>query len=236
VKVAHILYPVEVLGPGKRVGIWLCGCPHRCPGCSNPELWQSLPQQEVSVDTVYSLVAQVHALHAVEGFTITGGEPFIQAAELVELLERLAGINEDIMVYTGYTLEELTCADETDGTLSPEFSRSAQIGTDFSIGEDFNSLRQTLFKRIAVLIDGRYLEERNVGVALRGSDNQRIHVLQPQFEERYANYLATYANSIQNFRTQDGFISVGIHRPGYQAEIGERLLGRGITITKSEVE
>lgn len=38
--IARILYPVEVLGPGKRIGIWFCGCPRRCEGCSNPELWE----------------------------------------------------------------------------------------------------------------------------------------------------------------------------------------------------
>lgn len=37
--VARILYPVEVLGPGKRVGICFYGCPRKCKGCSNPRLW-----------------------------------------------------------------------------------------------------------------------------------------------------------------------------------------------------
>lgn len=34
--VAGILYPVEVLGPGKRIGIWFSGCLSKCKGCSNP--------------------------------------------------------------------------------------------------------------------------------------------------------------------------------------------------------
>ena len=38
--VARILYPVKVLGPGNRIGIWVSGCNHRCKGCSNPELWK----------------------------------------------------------------------------------------------------------------------------------------------------------------------------------------------------
>lgn len=34
--VAGILYPVEVFGPGKRIGIWFSGCLSKCKGCSNP--------------------------------------------------------------------------------------------------------------------------------------------------------------------------------------------------------
>lgn len=37
--IARILYPVKVLGPGERIGIWMDGCEHGCIGCSNPELW-----------------------------------------------------------------------------------------------------------------------------------------------------------------------------------------------------
>ena len=45
--IARILYPVEVLGPGKRIGIWFCGCPRRCEGCSNPELWEFQERYQV---------------------------------------------------------------------------------------------------------------------------------------------------------------------------------------------
>ena len=45
--VARILYPVKVLGPGKRIGIWLCGCDRECFGCSNPELWEPKPEYEL---------------------------------------------------------------------------------------------------------------------------------------------------------------------------------------------
>lgn len=34
--VARILYPVEVLSPGKRVGIWLSGGPSKCKGVQQP--------------------------------------------------------------------------------------------------------------------------------------------------------------------------------------------------------
>ena len=48
--VARILFPVQVLGPGNRIGIWLCGCNRACKGCSNPELW--IQRDEFEIDGV----------------------------------------------------------------------------------------------------------------------------------------------------------------------------------------
>jgi len=105
--VARILFPVQVLGPGNRIGIWLCGCPHRCDGCSNPELWNFQERYHTSVDTVLSMVRSITSQVPINGFTITGGDPFYQYDELIELMEALAQINADILVYTGYTLDQL---------------------------------------------------------------------------------------------------------------------------------
>ena len=79
-----------------------------------------------------------------DGFTITGGDPFYQPDALRELLPLLETISPDILVYTGYLREEL-----------PE----------------------DILQHIAVLIDGRYVQENNRGEVLRGSDNQRIIIL-----------------------------------------------------------
>ena len=46
--IARILYPVKVLGPGNRIGIWFNGCIHHCKGCSNPELWKTQERYKVS--------------------------------------------------------------------------------------------------------------------------------------------------------------------------------------------
>ena len=61
--VARILYPVQVLGPGNRIGIWVCGCARGCKGCSNPELWTAHPEYEISPDDVFSLIQKVSASH-----------------------------------------------------------------------------------------------------------------------------------------------------------------------------
>lgn len=106
--VARVLYPVEVLGPGKRVGIWFCGCPRRCKGCSNPELWELQERYKTTPQHIYELVLQIAKEHPIHGFTITGGDPMYQSEALQDLIALLRNISEDILVYTGYSRSELT--------------------------------------------------------------------------------------------------------------------------------
>ena len=80
--VARVLYPVEVLGPGKRVGIWFCGCPRRCKGCSNPELWEFQERYKTTPETVFELIQTIAKEHIIDGFTITGGDPMHQPEDL----------------------------------------------------------------------------------------------------------------------------------------------------------
>ena len=105
--VARVLYPVEVLGPGKRVGIWFCGCPRRCKGCSNPELWKFQERYKTTPETIFQLVQDIAKDNSIEGFTISGGDPMYQPAELQQLLLLLKSISDDIVVYTGYNKKEL---------------------------------------------------------------------------------------------------------------------------------
>jgi anaerobic ribonucleoside-triphosphate reductase activating protein len=63
---------------------------------------------------------------------------------------------------------------------------------------------------------------------LRGSDNQKIIYRDAEIEAKYTGYLANFTNQIQNFRSRDGVISVGIHRPGYNEEIKNRLQEKGV--------
>ena len=184
--VARILFPVQVLGPGNRIGIWLCGCNRACKGCSNPELWIQRDEFEIDVANVASLIRKVAESHIVDGFTISGGEPFQQADELLLLLSYLTPISTDILIYTGYRLEELR-----------ELNSESVNG---------------ILDSAAVVVDGAYIEDLNDNSVLRGSSNQQIHILNPEHEDLYRKYLANTQNQIQNFNTVDGVVSVGIHR------------------------
>ena len=105
--VSRILYPVQVLGPGNRIGIWMAGCVHHCLGCSNPELWDQEKKYETDANTVLELISLIAEKSKVDGFTITGGDPFYQPNALRELIPQLSCISKDILVYTGYKYEEL---------------------------------------------------------------------------------------------------------------------------------
>lgn len=187
--IARILYPVEVLGPGKRIGIWVCGCSRGCQGCSNPELWVPKPEYEASVGEVMGLINRIARMHPIDGFTISGGEPMDQARELAELISQLKVYSNDILIYSGYRIEELR--------------------------EQKNEETDMVLEQASVLIDGEYREEENTDMLLRGSANQRIHILNPDMKETYEAYLAAAHNQIQNFVTSNGVVSVGIHKKGF---------------------
>lgn len=202
--VARILYPVEVLGPGKRIGIWLAGCPHHCEECSNPELWEQRAEYELPVTSVMKLLEQSFRNKLVDGFVITGGDPMAQAEELADLLVQLEHWSEDILVYTGFTYEELL--DKQEPTI------------------------MACLAHIGVLIDGRYERDLNDGARLRGSSNQRIYYFKKQLKPAYEAYMAAGPNQIQNFATTDGVVSVGIHRTDFRDKIARSAKERGVIV------
>ena len=96
--IARILYPVKVLGPGKRLGIWFAGCKHRCKGCSNPELWDINDKYLVTSEQVEKLIRSVAKEHVIDGFTLTGGDPIEQAEDIADFLESVKDISDDVII------------------------------------------------------------------------------------------------------------------------------------------
>lgn len=196
--VARILYPVRTLGPGNRIGIWFCGCSHGCKGCSNPELWQRQEEYRITPQRLMELVRSISDSAPVDGFTLTGGDP-IEQPELSALLPELRGISGDILLYTGYTLEQLREMPGASGVL----------------------------ENVSVLIDGEYIAERNTGCPLRGSDNQRVIFLDESRRGGYEEYMRQ-GNMIQNFTVGNSVVSVGIHGADYPVELERRLAERNL--------
>lgn len=181
----RLLYPVITLGPGERVAVWTSGCSKRCLGCANPELWDVDASKGIASDKVAAMLLALSKQHGAHRLTLTGGDPLEQVEELVATLEAVRASYDDILLYTGYTL------DEARTLLGDTMSRIECL--------------------VDVIIDGRYVRELNDGrVPLRGSTNQVVHYLTPALREEYEAYMAL-GRSVQNFFFDGKAISVGIH-------------------------
>ena len=101
--------------------------------------------------TVEALLAQIP--DDVEGISLSGGEPLQQAAGAAALLGAARARGLSTLVFSGYTLAEIEQLPGGPAVLA---------ATD-------------------VLIDGRYVASERLARGLRGSANQRIHVLTPRY-------------------------------------------------------
>jgi len=142
---AGILEDSIVDGPGIRTTFFAQGCPHRCPGCHNPETWEFGCGTPMDEETALKVV---RSNPLCRGVTFSGGEPFAQAGAFAKLAGLLKAQGYEVASYSGYTFEELL-----HGT--PE--------------------QQALLRQLDVLIDGPFLlSERSLELNFRGSRNQRI--------------------------------------------------------------
>jgi len=105
-RVATISDDTEAEGPGRRWALWLQGCSIRCPGCCNPEMFVADGGTAWSLE---DLVARMDAAakRGVEGITLLGGEPFDQVAGATAVAEAAKARGLTVMVFSGYTLDEL---------------------------------------------------------------------------------------------------------------------------------
>lgn len=148
IRIADVISESIVDGPGIRFVIFTQGCPHHCEGCHNP-LTHDFKGGKVV--TIKDLINKMQNHPYMSGLTISGGEPFSQVESLLELLLAYKKLypSKNIIVYTGYTFEEL---------LAKESEHILQI-----------------LDNIDYLIDGKFVKSlRDLTLQYRGSSNQRI--------------------------------------------------------------
>lgn len=94
-----------VNGPGCRFVIWVQGCHLACPECWNKHTWSFAPKTLMSADELFAKIAAVDSL---DGITLTGGEPFLQAKNLIPLVSRVkAELGLNVQIFTGFERHEL---------------------------------------------------------------------------------------------------------------------------------
>ncbi len=81
-------------GPGIRFVVFVQGCNFRCHYCANPDTIECGAGGEmISVEKLYSMVSDLRPFFGSKGgITISGGEPTVQAKELIPLFEKLKNI------------------------------------------------------------------------------------------------------------------------------------------------
>lgn len=142
-------------GPGIRTVIWVQGCSLRCPGCFNPETHTHKPAQLVPVERLVSELE--HAGRAIEGITISGGEPLEQPHALAKLLNEIEKRTQlSVILFSGYTLAEIKRMPHADSVPA----------------------------MVDVLVAGRFVAALRLSRGLRGSSNQTIHLLSDRYNIR----------------------------------------------------
>ena len=152
-KYSGIIFNDITAAPGLSVSFFAQGCPHRCPGCHNPETWSFDGGLEFTPEVLENIIQGLTAQNIKRNLCIMGGEPlapqntFLTYLIIQTVKERLP--DTPIYIWTGYIYETL---------LEMPDIRIKQI-----------------LDLTDVLIDGPYIEDlRDVTLEMRGSSNQRI--------------------------------------------------------------
>lgn len=147
-RIAGIESESFVDGPGIRLTVFTQGCHHNCPGCQNPQTHDFNGGSEMDLDEVLAMIDDNPLL---DGVTFSGGDPMDQAGELIPLARKIKERGLNLVVFTGYTFENL----QKHWNEKPEFLELLSL-TD-------------------MLVDGPFvMAKKSMDVKFRGSYNQRL--------------------------------------------------------------
>jgi len=133
-------------GPGVRVSLFVSGCRNHCKGCFNPETWDFDYGRPFTRETEDEIIEALRPSW-IQGLSILGGEPTEEenTAVLIPFLKRVRAVLPDKDIWL-YS------------------------------GYTYEALRdKEILTLVDVLVDGPFLlEQKDAGLAFRGSRNQRI--------------------------------------------------------------
>lgn len=148
----EVLPESSVNGPGKRYVIWMQGCLRKCPGCCNPDTHDTGKRRLIGIT---DLINDIKAYSdKIEGISISGGEPLLQAKPLSLFLKKMREClpNLSIVLFSGYKLAEI---------------KHLPHG-------------KKCLRCVDVLIDGEYCDsQRTAGIP--ASQNQKIHFFSTKY-------------------------------------------------------
>jgi anaerobic ribonucleoside-triphosphate reductase activating protein len=172
--VSLVHYPVYVLGPGVRVGLWTQGCSIKCKGCMSKHTWAFDESKGIDIESLSRKLIS----YKCSRLTISGGEPFDQPEALLELLKRVRPYFEDVLVYSGYEME----------FLKERFPEHLSF--------------------IDALVDGEFIEGLESNFLYKGSDNQRLFVLNENLKEFYIEWAKKEKDKLLQLVEKDNIIYI----------------------------
>lgn len=141
-------------GPGIRYVVFTQGCMHNCKGCHNPGSHDMRGGYLKSIDEI---LEEIDNNPLLDGITLSGGEPLLQAKALIPLCQEVKKRNLHIVLYSGYTYEQI-----------------------LSLG----SSQKKILSLCDMLIDGKFQnDKRSLTLLYRGSSNQRIINIQESLKQ-----------------------------------------------------
>lgn len=155
IKISGIEKNSIVDGEGWRYAIFTQGCNHKCKGCHNPHTWDFNGGKEFDE---YEALEEIKSNYMLDGITLTGGDPFFQAGELLEFTKKVREMGLSVWAYTGFNFEEFLL-----------FKNNCKCDNRINIH------MINLLEYIDVLVDGPFVEsKKSMECLYRGSTNQRI--------------------------------------------------------------
>lgn len=178
----NFIESTKALGPFDRFALWTQGCTFSCNGCMTPDSQSLDGGVKISVEDMAQTILNTPKI---EGITISGGEPFLQAEALFRLISFIREKRDfGVIVYTGFTIEQLRAKND--------------------------SAINLLLESADILIDGLFDESLNDGVSLRGSSNQSIYQLTKRYADVFDDYYKKDVREIEMHMQSEQMMIVGI--------------------------
>lgn len=152
-------------GPGVRVSLFVSGCTHHCKGCFNEMTWDFAYGRPYTETDTWQILSWMEPEY-IAGLTLLGGEP-MEYVNQQGLLPLVRAVKErfpqkTIWCYTGYLFER---------DLLQNFCMKWKETKE-------------LLSYLDVIVDGEFmLEKKNISLPFRGSENQRIILVQESLRE-----------------------------------------------------
>ena len=133
-------------GPGVRVSLFVSGCRNHCPGCFQPETWDFDFGKPFTRETEDEIITALRPSW-IQGLSLLGGDP-METENQEALIPFLCRVREDV----------------------PD--KDIWLYTGYSLESVSDS---PLLPLVDVVVDGPFLkDQKDAGLAFRGSRNQRI--------------------------------------------------------------